>query len=539
MNYRWKFSALLLFVSFNYCYNQSYIYAPRSVDAQYEKSRRIDVIINFTNPSDSGIRTVKELYVEYTKAGIDTKIATGNKNSFKEVATGTHFAGRVTTLFNSSAMLYSFILNDVKYDDDMELKYIFLYYNGNNVLLDSSKRTKINVTGGPTLCGKRLQSKYTFDMNSPAPIPLEICGNIRPTLFVKFGTHDEFTVQNVTAVPGKHHQYLYHIQLSNLKTSDCNSILRYRATGEGPEIEGGPTTIDLKFEISISNITSVRNGLCLTTTWDHFSTGNCPKVVYHVKYYLSGGNMTNINVSSITDNHHSYCASHLQHVEDITKVTVQAAYQQMTTQIYDNNVTDITPTTTTTTTTTKTPRLPNNGTVIGDDSEGEDIVLIISLSVGLGVLIVIIVFILIFCVYRKKSKSFKVYRDKVNHHQKHSIHEYPHKTSNPMYAVDTGHTNVNVGSMHIDRQPYIEKSPAHSDTTKVKIADAELKFYDPQEFDITPQNGYTFAPNDKQSPPGSPARPPPSRVEIDNFSYQHDEEDAVTLPSSGNQPELV
>ena len=73
---------------------------------------------------------------------------------------------------------------------------------------------------------------------------LTLCGNHQPILFYKYGTNNERRVTNVTANLSESHQYTYVIELDDLRSSDCNSILQYKATGHGSDFTGD-TKIDL------------------------------------------------------------------------------------------------------------------------------------------------------------------------------------------------------------------------------------------------------------------------------------------------------
>ena len=166
--------------------------------------------------------------------------------------------------------------------------------------------------------------------------------------------------------------------------------------------------------------------------------------------------------------------------------------------------------------------------------------------------------------------------DKTNKLQMHSIHEYdanvasngvnhnrkqpplppvPYGTAakkssknNPVYDTDPathnsfGNSNNNSynaspimgmgrGSVTIERGEgeFVDRPPTNtpSKASSVRVGDAQLRYYDPNEFDIPPEHSdYAFPHQggDRLSPPVSPAPPPgvggPGYTY--NMSYEHD-----------------
>lgn len=89
-----------------------------------------------------------------------------------------------------------------------------------------------------------MPSAQKFDLAKPVSIPLTLCGNQQPRLFYTFGTsNDRVLVTNITNTSNRH-EYIYTINLSDLKPSDCNSILQYSAEGIGSDLTG-ESRIDL------------------------------------------------------------------------------------------------------------------------------------------------------------------------------------------------------------------------------------------------------------------------------------------------------
>ena len=136
-----------------------------------------------------------------------------------------------------------------------------------------------------------------------------------------------------------------------------------------------------------------------------------------------------------------------------------------------------------------------------------------------------------------------------------SIHEYDQKSApikspkkpknNPMYDIEppTHHSFAN-GGVTIEREEPTTGSPTDdlmdaidslaptntpSKASSVRVADAQLKYYDPNEFGMTDNSGYDQNDNtERLSPPVSPA-PHPG----DNYSYDN------TGETTGRTPELV
>ena len=95
------------------------------------------------------------------------------------------------------------------------------------------------------MCGNEVPAAPKFDLAKPIHIPLTLCGNPQPRLTYVFGSNPErVEVTNITASTTKKHQYTYTMQLTNLKPSDCNSILSFTATGIGADYPG-QSRIDL------------------------------------------------------------------------------------------------------------------------------------------------------------------------------------------------------------------------------------------------------------------------------------------------------
>jgi hypothetical protein len=94
------------------------------------------------------------------------------------------------------------------------------------------------------MCGPELPASHLFDLSKPARMSLTLCGSHRPILFYWYSTNTRKLVTNVTASLTERHQYTYVIELDDLRSSDCNSILKYEATGHSTDLTG-ETRIDL------------------------------------------------------------------------------------------------------------------------------------------------------------------------------------------------------------------------------------------------------------------------------------------------------
>lgn len=88
-----------------------------------------------------------------------------------------------------------------------------------------------------------------------------------------------------------------------------------------------------------------------------------------------------------------------------------------------------------------------------------------------------------------------------NQLQMTSIHEYDDQSKAENLTNGKAHKedieNANAVPPTVDK-----------DATEV-VSSATLKFYDPNEFDIKPSNGYSMMTADQNSPPATPADPPP------------------------------
>ena len=118
----------------------------------------------------------------------------------------------------------------------------------------------------------------------------------------------------------------------------------------------------------ITNLVSIREQLCVNTTWDAITTGSCEKVTYDIDYYLDvdAHNKTNVTTATFsgTSTKHE-CFESYPDVVAVLSITLRATYRTFKSNVTRLTVTHIT-TTTTTTTTTETPvKPPRNKTITG------------------------------------------------------------------------------------------------------------------------------------------------------------------------------
>jgi len=128
-------------------YNQtSYIIAPSGVIGTYQQSITIDITIDFTDNSTTEEKFIKSFLVEYGPDGKETQIATGGPKSFVASLGESQFKGRLQTTFNESLGLYRLQINDLKYNDDLILKFILFFSISTTPVTFGNERSFTNLT---------------------------------------------------------------------------------------------------------------------------------------------------------------------------------------------------------------------------------------------------------------------------------------------------------------------------------------------------------------------------------------------------------
>ncbi|XP_066915868.1 uncharacterized protein [Clytia hemisphaerica] len=553
-----KLFKLIILVTIWRVHHGQILQVPSNITGMFKQSVTFDIIVDFGNNNTEAGGKIKSLIVEHRiSTDIIFRIADGSDTGFTP-KDASRFKGRITTAFNSTAGKFSLTLGNLNYDDDIKIHILLVYTE----LPSNHKVTEADidliVKGGPTLCGNEVPSAPKFDLAKPINIPLTLCGNPQPRLTYTFGSNpDIIEVTNITASDTNQHQYTYTMQLTDLKPSDCNSILSFLATGVGVDYKG-ESIIDLDFTPELTSVTPIRQNNQLITTWTPINTGGCPKVTYEIEYFLNDGNKTNITVTiPAGSSGYTHTVTDINDVIDIDSITLQATYRTFKSTVVRKNVTHIVTTAAPSTTTPTSTKTPKGGSVQGDQSNDEDVVLIAAVVGSVGFIIILIVVVLVFCVCSRKSKSssfnINYYKDKAHNLQMNSIYEYDQKAApikspkkpknNPMYDIEPPtHHSFSNGGVTIEREDPASGSPTNGDVvdtnshtqthtpskaSSVRVADAQLKFYDPNEFGMT-ENSDENENTDRLSPPVSPA-PQPG----DNYSYDN------TGETTGRAPELV
>ncbi|XP_057300846.1 uncharacterized protein LOC130635515 [Hydractinia symbiolongicarpus] len=451
-------------------------------------------------------RTVKSFYVELPPS--TQQIAIGSNNVLQALPVPP-FNSRLTA--SAANQEYLLQVNPLKFSDDYTFRGVLIYLLNNDINnpIAVEQDVKLDVFGGPHVCGDDLPSNITLNATFSVVLSIHLCGRQKPLVTWSIDnetvtTHNSNTTENTTADA----QYVYSVVLPKVSASMCGKTLKYIATGyESDKI--GTALLDTQFKPPAVVITqSYKDLLCVRTTWDPIDIGLCTGY-YEVNLMNSSDKTVHSAVLNDTTVDFTYCYNTSSGFINVTYVRVRALYGKQFGMWSQRNVSITAPTTVSTTT-----KSESSGAA-GDDDDDDDKTLIIAIGAGAGGLVVlIIIFVLICCCCgccgRKKEKDDL---------QRHSVRGYSYReTSNNNITADVYKNDVEMGNANTytefpaenkdelaeNENNTRENEVAYKDMSvefdnkeegeeqEVKDEDdehefvsvAQLKYYDPEEFKI-------------------------------------------------------
>lgn len=248
------------------------------------------------------------------------ELATGSERAFllqNETLRGIKFETKI----DGEKGIYRFGIKSLDYDDGTMYLATAIFHDGYTRYHKDEVRVKVNVLGGPQLCGSTLPEVTMVKRNTTVRFSSVVCGNRPPSMSWMLGCESLKT--NVTKGL-KPQEYVHHVDLK-ITTRMCGLLLRYVASGHDGEITGSTKLIEKSIPQKIENFQYALDDACFVLSWSRQYTGYC--IVHHEIQYITGKNKTmNIDFVSSNTNTLSYCPPSPDGITKIKVIKIRSKY---------------------------------------------------------------------------------------------------------------------------------------------------------------------------------------------------------------------